>query len=519
MKSVKDKTKEQLIEELARTYQRIAGLEALDIRRKRVEEALRESEEKLRRIFESVTDGITVADLTGNIVELNQATMRLHGYDNREELIGQGAFELIAERDYPRAMENMQKTLSEGYVKDIEYTFVRRDGSEFDAELSAAVLTDDSGNPVGFVAVTKDITERKWVAEALRRSEEKYKALFEQKLDGVCVIDENMKLLLANQAAADMFGFDSVEELLKVNLFDHVFPEERERILKIITKDMFENDLQQVSEFRCRKKSGEEIWVSAVGAVIEYQGKAAGLASFTDITDRKRVEEESKKSREELRNLSTYLQSVREEERKLVAYEIHDELGQALTALKMDLSWLVRRLPEEQKPLLEKAEAMSSLIDTTSRTVKRISSQLRPGLLDDLGLIAAIEWQAEEFQSHTGIKCQVNLEADDTALEQNCATAIFRIFQEALTNVARHAGATKVKVSLAEKAGKLVMRVRDNGTGIAEEQISAPQSFGLMVMRERARYLGGEFKVSGTQGKGTTLILSIPLDKDGKSND
>ena len=221
--------------------------------------------------------------------------------------------------------------------------------------------------------------------------------------------------------------------------------------------------------------------------------------------DRKRAEEELGKSREELRNLSAYLQSAREQDRTSIAREIHDDLGQTLTALKMDLSWLGKRLPGDQKSLIDKTESMSKLIDTTIQTVQRLSARLRPGLLDDLGLAAAIEWQAKEFENRTGIKCELTLGFDDVLLDRDLSTAIFRIFQETLTNVARHANATSVKISLKEEPGKLVLEVTDNGKGITEKQISDPKSFGLIGMRERVRIFKGEVKISGIGGEGTTV--------------
>jgi len=160
---------------------------------------------------------------------------------------------------------------------------------------------------------------------------------------------------------------------------------------------------------------------------------------------------------------------------------------------------------------------MSELIDMTIQTVKRISAELRPGLLDDLGLAVAIEWQAEEFQNRTGIKCEITLAPKDIILDQDRSTAIFRIFQETLTNVARHANATMIKVSLKEAEGKLVLKVRDNGIGITQEQISAPKSFGLIGMQERAHFWGGNVKISGIRNKGTTVTVSIPLDKKGEN--
>lgn len=231
---------------------------------------------------------------------------------------------------------------------------------------------------------------------------------------------------------------------------------------------------------------------------------------------RHKMEGELRSSRQQLRKLAAHLQSVREEERAGIARELHDEMGQALTALKMDLSWLNRRLARNDGSLVEKVKAMSRLTDTTIRRVKRLSTELRPGILDDLGLAAAIEWQVEEFEQRTGIECDVSVDGV-IILQQDCSTAIFRIFQEALTNIARHAKATKVRASLKEEDGKLVLEVRDNGIGITEKQICDAKSFGIMGMRERVYPWGGEVKINGILGEGTTVRVSIPLRKEGKS--
>jgi signal transduction histidine kinase len=177
----------------------------------------------------------------------------------------------------------------------------------------------------------------------------------------------------------------------------------------------------------------------------------------------------------------------------------------------MDIFWLQKRLTKQQRPLFDKTEAMSKLADNTILSVKRISSKLRPIILDDLGLVAAIEWQAQEFHDHTGINCEVSIGTEDLVLDKERATTIFRVFQEALTNITRHANATKVKVSLKKKAEKLLLKVVDNGEGITEEQILSPRSFGLIGMRERAHYFEGEVKINGIAGKGTTLELNMPL--------
>jgi signal transduction histidine kinase len=176
----------------------------------------------------------------------------------------------------------------------------------------------------------------------------------------------------------------------------------------------------------------------------------------------------------------------------------------------MDMSWLSKRLPTGQPHLAEKASAMSDLIDSTIQTVRRVATELRPGLLDELGLAATIEWQAQEFAERTGIDCELYLSAEEIILDRDLATAIFRIFQETLTNVARHAEATEVCVKLEDRPGELVLVVRDNGRGITESQVSHPRSLGLMGMRERARSWGGEVAFQGAPGQGTTVTVRIP---------
>jgi signal transduction histidine kinase len=225
---------------------------------------------------------------------------------------------------------------------------------------------------------------------------------------------------------------------------------------------------------------------------------------------RRRAEEKLRKSHEQLRTLSLYLEYVREEERIRIAREVHDVLGQALTGLKLQLTWMMSRLPRKPRSLLVKARAMSGQIDDTIDTVRRIATDLRPGVLDNAGLLAAIEWQANQFQRRTGIRCRVSANIKDSLWDQDLNTAFFRIFQEALTNIVRHAGATEVKVTLTRKADDLILRIRDNGSGISEAEAQNTKSFGLLGMRERAGLLGGEVRVRGRPGQGTVVSVLIP---------
>ena len=254
------------------------------------------------------------------------------------------------------------------------------------------------------------------------------------------------------------------------------------------------------------------------------EGRTAELGTANEqlrreIAERKKSEEELKQSRERLRDLASHLQSIREEERSRIAREIHDELGQALTALKMDTHWVGQRLSRNQQLLFEKTQSMSKLVDMTVQSVQRISSELRPGLLDDLGLSAAIEWQANEFRSRTNIQCKIISDPEDIILDSDSSTAIFRIFQETLTNIARHANATRVKVMLKQKSDTVELTVHDNGRGVTKKEISDPGSFGLIGMRERVNSLGGYLTIRGSQNKGTIVKVFIPINREREIND
>ncbi|HXE96295.1 MAG TPA: histidine kinase [Dongiaceae bacterium] len=229
------------------------------------------------------------------------------------------------------------------------------------------------------------------------------------------------------------------------------------------------------------------------------------------ISTQRQTENELLGSREELRNLSARLQSVREEDRKRISREIHDELGQSLTALKFDLSWLGKKFSKDQTALYEKTVSMTALIESIIQTVQRISSELRPGMLDDLGLKEAMEWEMKEFQVRTGIDCEFKCAITDFNGDVENRTNIFRIFQEAMTNVGRHSQATKVSVILEEKADTLVLSVWDNGRGINDMEITDPKSLGLIGIRERARLCGGEARINGSRLEGTMVKVIIPI--------
>lgn len=351
------------------------------------------------------------------------------------------------------------------------------------------------------------------IAEALQQSEERYRTLFDQAPIGVYIFDKELKITQCNERFVQILqsSYGRIIRSLDIRkLKDQSFVPEMQKVL--------EGQSSYHEGFYEATTSAAKLWLSLrFSPLRDADGNViSGMGVVEDISDRKLAEKKLRSSREQLRKLAAHLEFVREEERTKIAREIHDEMGQALTCLKMSLSWLDKKLSGAgngvpRSLLLEEITSMSKLVDTTIQRVREISIELRPGVLDDLGLMAAIEWQAQEFQSSVGIRCSFTSSLGNVTLDQNQSTAIFRILQETLTNVARHANASRVDISLNENAGKLILEVRDNGKGITEREIFTSKSLGLLGMRERALLLGGEVRISGTPGKGTNVSVQIPV--------
>ena len=471
------------------------------IERKRAEEALRDSEIRYRHVTEAAFEGVAVTE-RGTLIDFSEKLAKLLGYQ-RSDLIGKSIAELIA----PNVRNETVAKILSGYSIPYESICLRKDGTTFPVEVCGKNYVS-KGRELCVTAI-RNITKRKRTEKVLQESEEKYKTLTENSLTGI-FIHQDGRFVFVNDKFANMHGYKP-EELLHKEHLSLVHPDERKTLREFAIKRIEGKPVPQQYEVRRITKDGKTIWCEMMATVIEYKGKPAIMGNVIDTTQRRLAENAIKKSEEQLRALTTYLQRVGEIERTNIAREIHDELGQTLTVLKMDLAWLRKRLPDGQISLLEKTDTMSQLINKTIQTVKKISTDLRPGLLDDLGLAAAIEWQAEEFQKLTGIRCKITIEPKEITLDRDRNTAIFRIFQETLTNVARHAKASAVNASLKQRDGQIELRVQDNGRGITEGQISNPKSFGLIGIRERVKIFDGNSLLKGSPGKGTIMTVKIPI--------
>ena len=296
----------------------------------------------------------------------------------------------------------------------------------------------------------------------------------------------------------------------------HVHPDDRGRINALVEHSLRTREPLNF-HYRMIRPDGAERVIQSHGEVVcDERGEPVRLfGTAHDVTERTRAEEQLKSSNEKLRALSASLQSAREEEGTRIAREIHDELGSALSSLRWGLESFDKLISgaedRRQLPALRaNVEAMIKLTDSTIGAVRRIASELRPSVLDDLGPVEAIEWQAQQFEARTGIVCRCDCRPDDVGLSREQSTAVFRIFQEALTNILRHAQASRVEIGMREEGGEFVLTIGDDGRGITEEEKLGAHSLGLLGMRERAHLVGGEIEVAGAEGEGTTVTVRRP---------
>jgi len=390
----------------------------------------------------------------------------------------------------------------------------KKDGTEFWCHVSISSLKHPLHGDV-WISIHEDITERKLAEAALLESEERLRLVNLATNDVIWDWDIVKDLQIWNKEGSAVFGWSDIVDHPQSAAWwvERVHPEDRHRVetgfFKVISdpKADFWKD-----EYRFLKADGSYAKVIDRGHVLRNAGGQAVrmIGAMLDITERNRVEEELIQSHEQLQALSAKMDSIREEEKANIAREIHDDLGQRLTGLLMDLSLLSKKLPENLKPLKDKAEAIAEEVGALIKTVRRISTDLRRGILDDLGLVPAIEWLCDDFLGRHGIPCSMDFETKSVEIGRERVIGVFRIVQEALTNVARHSGAGNVALELKVKPAAYVLTIEDDGRGFDPAEIPNPTSLGLLGMKERARYLGGDITVISAPKKGTKIVLTIP---------
>lgn len=500
------------------------------------EEALRESEARYRMLVEHSPYCIHEIDRDGRFVSINKAGLANLGVNAESDIVGIPYLDVVSEEDRPRIGEVLRRAW-EGQDSECEYitTGSQRFRSSF------VPITNDAGVVIRLMGLTQDITEQ------VRR-------------------EEALHALVAGTASAtgDMFFPQLVRTLADVLDVRFAFVSElidgggeRGRVISFwqgtgygetLEFALQGNPVEQVISkgfviypARVQELFPDNKWLRAVGiesylaiALCDSQGSPLGHLGVADCKpmtqgefaesilrvfaaragselERRQAEGVVWESRERLRKLAARLHAVREEEQTAIAREVHDVLGQALTSLRMDVSWIMARLPEKRDALSERGSAMTSLLDATLADVRQLVSHLRPAVLDDLGLEAAIEWQAQKFTKRTGVETEVKLPALEIGLDRERATAVFRVLQEALTNVARHAEASRVEIRLRAKGDMMMLEVRDDGKGVTDDALASAWSIGLTGMRERAGALGGRVDINRVETAGTAVIIQMPL--------
>lgn len=355
----------------------------------------------------------------------------------------------------------------------------------------------------------------------LEKSEASIRTILDNAFDAIITMDAEGKITTWNQRASSIFGWH-VNEVIGKMLSEIIIPDQYRKshksgLARFLATGEHEILNQQI-EISGLHRNGSSIPIEISISETKIDKSYIFTGIIRDITQRKQAEQDLIQSRERLRNLNNQLQSVREEEKAYIAREIHDELGQALTMLKFDVSWLEKVTSKEDPAVIEKTQSMKDLIESTIRVVQRIATELRPQMLDIMGLCETLKWQNNEFQKRTGTNCELILEPEEIVVDPERSTALFRIYQEALTNVARYAKANKVQTSFKKQLNSVVLEIKDNGIGMDEKIVDDPHSLGLIGIRERVIIWGGKFHLHSERGKGTTLTIVIPL-SDSDSND
>jgi len=478
--------------------------------RKKAEEKIRNTEEQRRLIMNAALDAIICIDTNGMITFWNPQAEKIFGWSYNEVLNKR-----LSEVIIPHKFRSMHDKGIETYMASgkgpalnvlLELTAINRAGTEFPVELTVLPITQ--GGDTFFCAFIRDITLRKKAEEELRLSEHKYRLLFTQNPMPMWMISiPERDFLDVNPSAINFYGY-SREEFLNMNIRD-IRPAEEVPKLSGLTERP--PGIYNAGVWTHQKKDGSLVQVNIVTHDIFYEGQNCKLVLSIDVTDKIAAEENLRKSHEEFRQLALHLENIRESERTHMAREVHDELGQQLTGLKMDISWLKRRINTDDTEIQLKINDTIELIDKTVISVRRIATELRPSILDDLGLIAAMEWQTGEFQKRSEISSSFETNIPNIELPSDIATGLFRIYQECLTNVSRHSGASLVKAGLHKTEQGLELTISDNGKGFDASEIASKKTLGLLGMKERTGLMGGKYTITSQPGVGTSVRIIVPL--------
>ncbi len=465
--------------------------------------------------LESAMDAIVTIDREQRVVQFNAAAERAFLWP-RGAVIGQPLDKLIPERFRSRHAEHVTRfgltaTSSRGMGKQTVLYGLRANGEEFPIEASISQHEEDGAKL--FTVILRDITRRVSNEEMLARSEARLRRILDSAMDAIITVDERQDIVLFNAAAEQVFRC-SRQEAVGAPL-DRFIPQRfraghRELVGNFGHAGSVSRRMGHARVVMGLRHDGEEFPIEASISQASEGGQRYYTVILRDVTERTRAEKDLRESREEIQELALAASNAREQEKSRIARELHDELGQSLTALKLDVSWLKEQLGHASADTMRKLDGMQVLLDGTVASARRIAADLRPLMLDDLGLTAAAEWLVHNFTSRTGIPCELVIGEGDLDLPDPHATAVFRVLQECLTNIAKHAKAAQVEAKLERTPEKVLLTVSDNGRGFTPGLSRQPGSYGLVGLKERALLLGGWVRIDSSPGNGTRIEMALP---------
>jgi PAS domain S-box-containing protein len=477
---------------------------------------LQNAEARVTDIVESAMDPLIAVDEQQRVVLFNAAAEKAFLWP-RAAVLGQPLDKLMPQRFREGHRPHIQRFADTGVTSrrmgsQMVLMALRADGEEFPIEASISQHTEN-GQKL-FTVILRDIAERVRAESLLARSETRLRGILDSAMDAIITVDESQHIVIFNSAAEAMFGCPKDEAVGAPLAW---FIPERFRAVHgnhVRTFGQTGTVSRRMGALRIvtgLRRNGEEFPIDASISQITERGSQFYTVILRDVTARVQAEEALRRSKEELQQLGAIAHQAREQEKSRIARELHDELAQGLTALQMDVAWCKEKLPAGQDSMARKLQRMETLLDTTVSATRRIAADLRPLMLDDLGLVPAVEWLVENFTQRTGVPCELAVSTSDLHLHKLHAAAVFRIIQESLANVAKHARASRAEVAIEEGDGEVMISVRDDGLGFSIDDPRKPDSFGLVGLRERAYLLGGEATIISAPGQGTNVEVRLPL--------
>jgi hypothetical protein len=471
-------------------------------------------------IVEAAMDPVITIDEAQRIVAFNAAAERVFGWP-RDAVLGQSVDKLIPQRlrgphrahveRFGRTGETLRRMGGQTVL-----TGLRASGEEFPIEASISQHTEE-GRPL-FTVILRDVTERIRAERLIARREARLTGILNSAMDAIITVDETQHIVIFNKAAEAMFGCP-LEEALGAPLAWFI-PERfrgphAEHVQEFGETGVPTRRMGGLRVVMGLRRNGEEFPIDASISQLDGSEGKCFTVVLRDVSERVRVEGELRHSKEELRDLAAAANLTREQEQSRLARELHDELAQTLTALQMDVAWCKARVAEGDPTTVARHAKMEAMLKDAVAATRRIASGLRPLMLDDLGLVPAVDWLVEGFSQRNGIPCDLAVGSAELKLPSAQATAVFRIIQESLVNVGKHARASQVKVSIERDDGVLTVGILDDGIGFSPQGPRKPNSYGLLGLRERASLLGGEVAITSAPGQGTHVLVRLPLASPG----